>query len=44
MDITVIQLSHPKLAKPWLLLSNLRLTNDKAAQLERAIRIVQAYR
>lgn len=44
MDITVTQLSHPQLAKPWLLLSNLRLGNDKAAQLERAIRIVQAYR
>ena len=43
-DISVIQLSHPKLAKPWLLLSNLRLDGNQAQQLAQAARIVQAYR
>lgn len=43
MDTTAVQLSHPKLVKPWLLLSNLQLGN-KREQLERATRIVQAYR
>ena len=43
MDTTVVQLSHPKLPKPWLL-SNLRLGDDKIEQLALATRIVQAYR
>lgn len=43
-DITAVQLSHPKLAKPWLLLSNMRLNDDQAQQLAQATRIVQAYR
>ena len=42
-DTTVVELSHPKLAKPWLLLSNLRVP-DEAKQLALATRIVQAYR
>lgn len=44
VDTTVIQLSHPKLAKPWLLLSNLRLSEGQVEQLGLARRIVQAYR
>ena len=43
-DTSVVQLSHPKLAKPWLLLSNLQLEGSKREQLERATRIAQAYR
>ena len=43
-DITAVQLSHLQLAKPWLLLSNLRLPDTEAAQLALAARIVQAYR
>ena len=43
-DTTVVQLSHPKLAKPWLLLSNLQLEGNQAGQLTLATRIVQAYR
>jgi len=43
-DITAVQLNHPKLAKPWLLLSNLRLPETEAARLDLAARIVQAYR
>ena len=43
-DTTAVQLSHPKLTKPWLLLSNLRLTDEPAQQLALATRIVQAYR
>lgn len=43
-DTTVIQLSHAKLAKPWLLLSNLRLADEQAQKLALAVRIVQAYR
>ena len=42
-DTTVVELSHPKLVKPWLLLSNLRLEGE-AKQLALATRIVQAYR
>lgn len=43
-DTTVIQLSHAKLTKPWLLLSNLRLADEQAQKLALAVRIVQAYR
>lgn len=43
-ESTVIQLSHPKLAKPWLLLSNLRLADEQNQHLALATRIVQAYR
>lgn len=43
-DTTVVELSHPRLAQPWLLLSNLRLDDERAAQLTLAERIVQAYR
>lgn len=43
-DTTVVELSHPRLAQPWLLLSNLRLDDERAAQLALAKRIVQAYR
>ena len=43
-DTTVVELSHPKLAKPWLLLSNLRLGDLQVEQLTLATRIVQAYR
>ena len=44
IDVTAVELSHLKVAKPWLLLSNLRLTNEPAQQLTLATRIVQAYR
>lgn len=44
MDTTVVQLSHAKLVKPWLLLSNLRLPDEEHEQLALATRIVQAYR
>ncbi len=43
-DMSVVKLSHPRLAQPWLLLSNLRLDDERAAQLALAERIVQAYR
>ena len=43
-DTTVVELSHPRLAQPWLLLSNLRLGDERAAQLALAERVVQAYR
>lgn len=43
-DTTVVELSHPRLAQPWLLLSNLRLNDERTAQLALAERIVQAYR
>jgi hypothetical protein len=42
--LSVVQLSHPKLAKPWSLLSNLRLPDGKPASLDLAARMVQAYR
>lgn len=44
LDITALQLSHPKLPQPWLLLSNLRLSGDSSQHLDLATRIVQAYR
>ena len=39
-DTSAVQLTHPKLAKPWLLLSNLQL-GDEREQLERATRTLQ---
>lgn len=43
-DTTVIELSHPRLVQPWLLLSNLRSGDERAAQFALAKRIVRAYR
>ena len=44
MDTSVVALSHPKIAKPWLLLSNLRLPDNQAEHFGLATRIMQAYR
>lgn len=41
---TAVQLSHPNIPKPWLLLSNLRLSDNPVEQLALGTRIVQAYR
>lgn len=43
-DTRVVELSHPRLAQPWLLLSKLRSNDERAAQFALAERIVRAYR